>query len=280
MIRIFLSVDNGADVLELPVIPPEFSVSTAQKDETFETVTGEELAFIDPAGLSGVSWGCFFPSREYPFLRCAPLADVWQYQEKLLGWVAQKFPIRLVISETNINKAVKITLFDCRLGTDGDLYYDIALKELPLVDTESEGLTLNQYQELKQMIEALQLEVENLGGGAVINSVADAEVYYKETLSMLLAKKYLTGTDGGLDLTEDMARVLTVVNRAGGFHTGMIYNYFDSNIPEDYRESLGWFIDSGYLKGDENGELALTEDMMRILKVCYDVLVEKGVIEA
>lgn len=280
MLRIFLSIDNGRDMLEVPIIPPEFSLSSPIKDETFETVTGEELAFIDPIGLGGISWSSFFPSRDYPFLRCARLSDVWQYREKLMGWTEEKYPIRLVITDTPINMAVKVTGFECKIGADGDLYYDLSLKEFPLVDTESEELTLGQYEELKQKIEELSLAVERLGGGRVINSVEDAEIYYKETISMLLDKRYMTGTDGGLDLTEDMARVLTIVNRASGFHTGMIYNYFDSTIPEDYRESLGWYLDNGYLRGDENGELGLTEDMMRLLKVFYDVLQAKGVIEA
>lgn len=279
MIRIYLSIDNGAEVLELPVIPSEFLVSKPQKDETFETVSGEEIAFIDAPGLRGISWSSFFPSKDYPFLRCQRLADVWQYGYTLDKWIAQKYPIRLVISGTPINMATKVTTFDYRMGPDGDLYYDIAFKDFPLVDTESEDLTLAQYEELKQKIEALELKLESLGGGQVINSVEEAEVYYRETLSMLLEKKYLTGTDGGLDLTEDMARVLTIVNRAGGFYTGMIYNYFDSNIPADYRESLKWYIDNGYLKGNEDGELGLTDAMMRVLKIFYDVLVAKGVIE-
>ena len=278
MIQIFLSIDNGADMLEVPVIPSEFKVSKPQNDETFETVTGEEIAFIDAPGLKGIQWSSFFPSRDYPFLRCTRLADVWQYGYKLDQWIAQKYPIRLVISGTPINMATKVSAFDYRMGPDGDLYYDIAFKEFPLVDTESEELTMAQYEELKQMIEALRLQVEALGGGHVINSVEEAEVYYRETLEMLLEKRYLTGSDGGLDLTEDMARVLTIVNRASGFHTGMIYNYFDSNIPGDYRESLSWYINNGYLKGNEDNELGLTEDMMRLLKIFYDVLVAKGVI--
>ena len=43
MIRIYLSIDNAREVLEIPVIPEEFTVTKPQKDETFETVSGEEL---------------------------------------------------------------------------------------------------------------------------------------------------------------------------------------------------------------------------------------------
>ena len=278
MIRIYLSIDNGAEVMELPVIPSEYTVTKPQRDEVFETITGEELAFLDAPGLKTIGWSSFFPCRDYPFLRCTRLNDVWQYGYKLDSWILQKYPIRLIISGTPINMAVKVTQFDYRQGTNGDIEYDIELKEFPLVDTETEGLTMAQYDELKGMIDSLALKIEQMGGGHIINSVADAEIYYQETLRMLLEKKYLTGSDGALDLTEDMARVLTIVNRSGGFHTGMIYNYNDGNIPEAYRESLGWYIDNGYLQGNDTGELALTEDMLRVLKIFYDVLKAKKVL--
>ena len=278
MIRIYLSINNGAEVMELPVIPSEYNVTKPQQDETFETITGEELAFLDAPGLKTIGWSSFFPCRDYPYLRCARLADVWQYGYKLDTWIAQKYPIRLIISGTPINMAVKVTQFDYRQGTSGDIEYDVEFKEFPLVDTETEALTMAQYDELKGMIDELSLKVDALGGGHVINSVEDAEIYYQETLRMLLDKNYLTGSDGGPDLTEDMARILTIVNRSGGFHTGMIYNYNDSNITAAYRESLGWYITNGYLQGDETGELGLTEDMLRILKVFYDVLTAKKII--
>lgn len=279
MIRIYLSINNGAEVMELPVIPDEYNVTKPQQDDTFETITGEELTFIDAPGLKTIGWSSSFPCRDYPFLRCARLTDVWQYGYKLDTWIAQKYPIRLIISGTPINMAVKVTQFDYRQGTSGDIDYEIEFKEFPLVDTETEDLTMAQYEELKGMIEALELKVDALGGGHVINSVEDAEIYYQETLRMLLDKNYLTGSDGGLDLTEDMARILTVVNRASGFHTGMIYNYNDSNVPEAYRESLSWYIDSGYLQGGDTGELGLTEDMLRVLKIFYDVLTAKNIIQ-
>ena len=278
MIRIYLSIDNGADVLEIPVIPGEYQVGKPQSDESFETITGEEIAFIDAPSLKTIGWSCFFPSRDYPFLRCARLDDVWQYGYKLDLWIKQKYPIRLVISGTPINMAVKVTKFDYHMGPDGDIYYDLELKEFPLVDTETEELTMAQYEELKSMIEQLQLQVDALGGGARINTPDEGAPFYEQTLQMLVDKGYITGGGDGLDLTEDMARILTIVNRASGFHTGMIYNYNDSNIPEAYRESLQWYIDNGNLQGDENGALGLTEDMLRVLKIVYDILRAKNVI--
>ena len=163
-------------------------------------------------------------------------------------------------------------------GSRSDIEYDIECKEFPLVDTETEELTMAQYDELKSMIDSLSLKVEALGGGHVINSVEDADIYYRETLQMLLDKNYLTGSGDGLDLTEDMARLLTIVNRSSGFHTGMIYDYNDSNIPSEYKESLSWFLTNGYLQSDTDGKLGLTGDMLRMLKAFYDVLKAKSLL--
>ncbi len=213
MLRIFLSINNMEEVLELPVIPPEFSVSKPQSDETFETITGEELSFIDAPMLKSISWDSFFPTRDYPFLRCVRLSDAWQYGYKIDTWIARKYPIRLVISGTPINMAVKVTQFDYKLGQTGDIEYSIAFKEIPLIDTESEALTMAQYDELNGKIEELSAKVDSLSGGKVIESAADGAPFYNQALSELIAAGYINGTGDNLDMTEDMARVITIMYR-------------------------------------------------------------------
>lgn len=47
----------------------------------------------------------------------------------------------------------------------------------------------------------------------------------------------------------------------------MIYNYIDENMPDYYKPTIQKLVGSGKLKGNENGELMLTEDMMRILTI-------------
>lgn len=214
--RIFLSIDNGAELLEVPVVPGEFSISTAQSDETFETVDGSYLAFIDAPGLSGIGWSSFFPSRDYPYIKGARLPSVWQYNETLERWIKLKYPIRLIITETPINIAAKVTAFDCKMGPSGDLNYDIQFKEFPLIDTETEELTMAQYDELLAKINALELEVAQLKGGKIINTPEEGAPFYDQTLQKLVDGGFINGSGSGLDLTEDMARVLTIIDRAGG----------------------------------------------------------------
>ena len=47
----------------------------------------------------------------------------------------------------------------------------------------------------------------------------------------------------------------------------MIYHYIDDNMPQWARPTIQKLVDRGALKGDENGELGLTEDLMRTLVI-------------
>ena len=42
---IYLSVNNRAEVLRLPVLPPEFTVAKGKNNEVFDTVSQGQLMF-------------------------------------------------------------------------------------------------------------------------------------------------------------------------------------------------------------------------------------------
>ena len=62
---IYLSVNNREQVICLPVLPAEFTISKPQKNEVFETVTQGELKLIGrgPKSITISS----FSIRDYPF---------------------------------------------------------------------------------------------------------------------------------------------------------------------------------------------------------------------
>ena len=47
----------------------------------------------------------------------------------------------------------------------------------------------------------------------------------------------------------------------------MIYNFIDDNMPEWARPTIKKLVDKGWLKGNDNGELELSDDMLRIFVV-------------
>lgn len=63
------------------------------------------------------------------------------------------------------------------------------------------------------------------------------------------------------------ARLNSVEQRVINLENPMIYNYIDANMPEYYRPTIQKLVGNGKLKGNEKGELMLTEDMMRILTI-------------
>ena len=128
---IYLSVNNRAEVMRLPVIPPEFTISKPQGTEVFETVSQGELQLIGVPKLKGITISSFFPERDYPYLRETSMKG-WEYVYKIDTWIEQKLPIRLVITDTPINMAVAVKDFDYSIKTDGDLWYNLQLEEFPL----------------------------------------------------------------------------------------------------------------------------------------------------
>lgn len=47
----------------------------------------------------------------------------------------------------------------------------------------------------------------------------------------------------------------------------MIYNYVDKNIPSWARPTIRKMMDKGFLKGDENGCLSLTDELLRVFVI-------------
>lgn len=129
---IYLSVNNREQVLRLPVLPPEFTVSKPQSNETFETVTQGQLRLIGKPALKSISWSSFFPVRDYSFLRDRS-DTAFGYLYTIDTWVKQKLPIRLIITETPINMACCIDDFSYSIKKDGDMNYSITLGEVPLL---------------------------------------------------------------------------------------------------------------------------------------------------
>ena len=96
---IYLSVNNREQVLRLPVLPPEFTVSKSHSNEVFETVTRGQLKLIGRPSLKSISWDSFFPVRDYPFLRDRSY-KAFGYLYIIDTWIQQKLPIRLIITDT------------------------------------------------------------------------------------------------------------------------------------------------------------------------------------
>ncbi len=112
---------------------------------------------------------------------------------------------------------------------------------------ESEELTLTQYEELKKLIES------------------------KNDIINTMGKEIADGKAKNEALKAEIATLKAVVAERTGF-----FNYIDDNMNASYRPTIQKLVGRGTLKGNENGELMLTNDMMRI----FTILDREGVFGA
>lgn len=66
---------------------------------------------------------------------------------------------------------------------------------------------------------------------------------------------------------EELKRELADVKEKLAERTGY-YNYIDENMNASYKPTIKKLVDAGIIKGNEKGELQLTNDMMRIIVFC------------
>lgn len=135
MVKVFLSINNNEEVVLLPVTPAEYEVKHAWNNvevaglrQSMNIIQNKGLALLEP--LSS-----FFPIRDYPFLLNR---EMWgmDYVNTFLRWQERRVPIRLIITNndnTDVNMAVTIDELTHRVGKDGDIYYNLHLKEFPFV---------------------------------------------------------------------------------------------------------------------------------------------------
>ncbi|WP_096199517.1 hypothetical protein [Bacillus sp. FJAT-45350] len=130
---IFLSINNREQVIQLPVIPSEFNINSPQNNDRYETISQGELKLIGLRGLKSFTISSFFPKKDYPFLRDRTYKG-WEYVDIIESWIDRRVPIRVIITDTNINWAMSIENFNYgpRDGT-GDIYFDLQLEYFPFV---------------------------------------------------------------------------------------------------------------------------------------------------
>ena len=74
--------------------------------------------------------------------------------------------------------------------------------------------------------------------------------------------------NGGAEMINDLVtRMDELEQRINRLENPMIYNYIDQNMPEWARETVQKLVDKGYLKGNDQGELGLTDEMLKLFVI-------------
>lgn len=138
--NVYLSFNNGAEILELPVLPDQLEISTGLSNSTLEVVSLGEIGVIGNRRLNTITISSFFPKNYASYCQYIDIPEPSAAVETIEKWRDSKRPIRLSITgeALNISMACMIEDFSYREkgGQPGDIYYDLDLKEYRFIQAK------------------------------------------------------------------------------------------------------------------------------------------------
>lgn len=135
-IQVWLSFNNGAERLQLPVNPSKLSFRSSHQYNDVEIAQLGEYTIIGGSRLKEFSFSSFFPRDYGPYCEYTNIPDPWESITLIEKWMNSRRPMRLTITGTPINEAVTIRDFSYyeQGGSPGDVYFDISFKEYIFVE--------------------------------------------------------------------------------------------------------------------------------------------------
>lgn len=129
---IFISSENRKEVLQLPIIPPDFSgVKFPHDNKTFTTIDAGDIKLIGKEKLKAITLNSWFPMKEYSFAK-SPLLGT-EAKEFFVKWKRKRRPIRVVIVNNAgyefHNELYAIEEFTFGYDRVGDMTYSLILEQ-------------------------------------------------------------------------------------------------------------------------------------------------------
>lgn len=136
-IECWLSFNNREEVIRLP-ITPFFNIETSQLNQSVTLNNKGEVNLPGRRGLKTLTLESFFPHKghNYSFVLYKDTENPYNYCQMIEKWKESRRPVRVIITNTNINLAMLIESFSYgqKDGTR-DIYYSLSLKEYVFLDT-------------------------------------------------------------------------------------------------------------------------------------------------
>jgi len=142
MMEYWLSFNNNAERLQLPVNPQEFQLTQGNTNTVVNVYNIGEINLIGKGRLAEITLESFFPAQEYTFCAYTGFPRPYECVAMIERWRQSGKPIRLIITETPINLACAIESFSYKEqdGT-GDVYFTLELKEYRFVNVKTTNTT-------------------------------------------------------------------------------------------------------------------------------------------
>lgn len=121
---------KGSSRVRIPVLPSEYTVSSAQNNTTVNVIGIGEVVLKGKRGLRTISFSSFFPSRYDPSYCETTALKAPKTYVNLIEKMKQAGRVKLVITGTPVNFYCTIESFEWgeKDGT-GDIGYTISLRE-------------------------------------------------------------------------------------------------------------------------------------------------------
>jgi len=137
---IFLSVNNRAEIIQLPIVPSEFKINSPVNNETFTTINQGDIKLMGERGLKDLTIETFFPNKKYSFARSNQYTR-WQYVEMIESWIERKLRVRLVVTGSPVNMVTVIDNFEYGpQDGSGDIYYSLSLSEFKDIKLQKKAI--------------------------------------------------------------------------------------------------------------------------------------------
>lgn len=131
--KIYLSYNNQAEVIELPVLPEKLEISEKGNNKTNTLQNIGEVTVINPTSPSKVKLQSFFPLHYAPYVSSMLLLKPKEYVETIQKWRSSGKPIRLTIANTAMPMSMACSIenfvYQEVAGAVGDIGYTLELKE-------------------------------------------------------------------------------------------------------------------------------------------------------
>ena len=121
----------------------------------------------------------------------------------------------------------------------------------------------------REVIVEKPTEKENDDDMKYYKKISDVPSYYKNAIQKLVDLKVMSGTGSGeLNVSEDLCRVMTVLDNAGilDLTAPVVYKTIE-DVPSYYKAAVQKMIDRGAISGTGNGELNLEANICRALTI-------------
>jgi len=129
-VDIFL-IDSEGTEMWIPVNPPEVSISREKRIDTLNIVGIGEIDFSLPGQkIKSITFSSFFPAEYDPSYCKHPDLDPQGMMQQLTTWMDQDKPLRLIITDTQVNVLVHISAHASKFvgGEPDDVYYDLTMR--------------------------------------------------------------------------------------------------------------------------------------------------------